>query len=59
MYEFLAPWGALLPLFSAAVTYVWVTEKRRKNMIQTFEMPPRTSRPSSRIEHSRLSMAHG
>lgn len=59
MYEFLAPWGVLIPLISAAVTYYWVIERQRKDMIKNFELPPQSNRPSSRIETSRLSMVHG
>ncbi len=40
MYEFLAPWGVLIPLLSAAFVYFHVTEKRRAHMIQTFEIAP-------------------
>lgn len=38
MYEFLAPWGVLIPLFSAVLVYVRVAEKRRKEMMEDFGM---------------------
>ena len=39
MYEFLAPWGALVPALSAAVTYLYVAEKRRVAMLRMVQAP--------------------
>ena len=33
MYEFLAPWGVLVPAISAAMIYLTVSEIRRKHML--------------------------
>ncbi len=60
MYEFLAPWGVLIPLCSAVAVYLLVTEKRRKSMIQAFELPPPNEKPApSRTASAPLSLVHG
>ncbi len=40
MYEFLAPWGVLIPILSAAFVYFPVSERRRAHMIRAFEVAP-------------------
>ncbi len=49
MYEFLAPWGVLIPMISAAVCYYYSAKSRREKMLEDFDLtppaPPRSSRP--------------
>ena len=65
MYEFLAPWGALAPALSAAVTYLYVAEKRRLAMLRMIQAPDpaeeslSTSASSYLRTFSRLSEVHG
>jgi len=37
MYEFLAPWGALIPAFSAILVYFFVTELRWRQLRSQIE----------------------
>ncbi len=39
MYEFLAPWGVLVPALSAIVVYVLVAEQRRKEQLRMIQAP--------------------
>ena len=39
MYEFLAPWGILVPALSAALIYLIITDIRRKKMLSLIEAP--------------------
>ena len=39
MYEFLAPWGALLPLVSAVISYSIVAEFRRRKLLKHIQGP--------------------
>ena len=39
MYEFLAPWGVLVPAISAALIYLTISEIRRKKMLRHIEAP--------------------
>ena len=39
MYEFLAPWGVLVPAISAALVYLIVSEIRRKQMLSVIHAP--------------------
>jgi hypothetical protein len=59
MYEFLAPWGALIPLVSGVVSYLLVSESRRKQMMKDIEAPPNADmRPFSSMRRP-LSVMHG
>ena len=42
MYEFLAPWGALVPAISATLIYLIVSEIRRKQMLSAIHAPDDT-----------------
>jgi hypothetical protein len=59
MYEFLAPWGVLVPVLSAAICYFLSSESRRKAMLEEFEFTTREEPGSSRVDQSRLSVMHG
>ena len=64
MYEFLAPWGALVPALSAAVTYLYVVEKRRLAMLRMIQAPDPAEESlltsaSYLRTFSRLSEVHG
>ncbi len=37
MYEFLAPWGVLVPAISAMVVYLVVSEERRRDQLKMIE----------------------
>ena len=37
MYEFLAPWGVLVPAFSALFVYIAVAELRRRRQLEMIE----------------------
>lgn len=39
MYEFLAPWGVLVPAISAIAVYVLVAEQRRKEQLEMIKAP--------------------
>ena len=39
MYEFLAPWGALIPAISAYIVYAVVTELRWRQALEQIEEP--------------------
>ena len=39
MYDFLAPWGVLVPALSGICVYVLVAKYRRKKLIQNFKVP--------------------
>lgn len=53
MYEFLAPWGVLVPALSATLIYLIINEFRRKQMLVYLEAPEGTSdRPGSKAHGS-------
>ncbi len=55
MYEFLAPWGVLVPALSAILIYLIVSEARRKRMLTQIEAPEGTpAQFASRMTGSRL-----
>jgi hypothetical protein len=55
MYEFLAPWGVLVPALSAIAMFIVISELRRKQMLVTIEAPETTSmRAVSGFNSSRL-----
>lgn len=55
MYEFLAPWGMLVPALSAILIYLVVSEIRRKKLLSFIEAPEGTpAQHVSRIVGSRL-----
>lgn len=55
MYEFLAPWGVLVPALSAALIYLVISEKRRKRMLGDIEAPEGAPpQMTSRMTGSRL-----
>ena len=55
MYEFLAPWGVLVPALSAIAMFIVISEVRRKQMLVTIEPPETTSlRAVSGFNSSRL-----
>ncbi len=37
MYEFLAPWGVLVPAISALIVYLAVSEERRRDQLKMIE----------------------
>ena len=39
MYEFLAPWGVLAPALTAALTYLFAANLRRRNLLVSLEAP--------------------
>ena len=39
MYEFLAPWGVLVPAISAGLAYLMVANFRRKQLLSSIEAP--------------------
>ena len=59
MYEFLAPWGVLVPIVSAVICYFLSSESRRKARLKEFEFSPREEEPSSRVATTALSNMHG
>lgn len=59
MYEFLAPWGVLVPLVSAAICYFLSSESRRKAMLKDWELDTRGEETSSRVHRSSLSVMNG
>lgn len=59
MYEFLAPWGVLVPLVSAAICYFLSSNSRRNAMLQELEKHTRDGPSSSRVHSSTLSEMHG
>ena len=55
MYEFLAPWGVLVPALSAIFIYLIVSEVRRKRLLAFIEAPEGTpTQLVSRMTGSRL-----
>lgn len=38
MYEFLAPWGMLVPAISAITVYAFIAEQRRKDLLALIEV---------------------
>ncbi|MCV6593156.1 MAG: hypothetical protein OIF48_09415 [Silicimonas sp.] len=54
MYEFLAPWGVLVPALSALVIYLRITATRRKGMMKMIHAPnEKCCRVVTRITRSR------
>ena len=39
MYEFLAPWGVIAPAVTALLTYLVISEIRRKRMMHHMDPP--------------------
>ncbi len=39
MYEFLAPWGVLVPALSATLSYYMVQRFKRERQFSTFQAP--------------------
>ena len=55
MYEFLAPWGVLVPALSATLIYLTVSETRRKRMLVSIEAPEADAQQlASRLNTSTL-----
>lgn len=55
MYDFLAPWGVLIPALSAIAIYFFISGLRRKQMISAIEAPELNSmRALSGFNSSRL-----
>ena len=59
MYEFLAPWGVLVPVISATICYFCSSEARRRVMLKDLEDATRVEDASSRVVPSSLSVMHG
>jgi hypothetical protein len=59
MYEFLAPWGVLVPIISAGICYYLSSNSRRKAMLDEFEFGETDPDASSIDESRRLSAMHG
>lgn len=59
MYEFLAPWGVLVPVLSAAFCYFVSSEARRKERMKDFEVSVREGVSTSRTDIRPLSVMHG
>ena len=56
MYEFIAPWGVLVPVFSATICYFLSASARRKALLEEFEVATRVEDTSSRVVLSHLSV---
>ena len=39
MYDFLAPWGVLVPAISAFLVYIYVAEIRRRRQLELIQAP--------------------
>lgn len=52
MYEFLAPWGVLVPAVSAGLIYVIVSGFRREKMMTMIEAPDGAPITASRCQLS-------
>lgn len=59
MYEFLAPWGVLVPILSAGICYYLSANSRRQAMLDEFEFGETDPTASSLDDVSRLSAMHG
>ena len=59
MYEFLAPWGVLVPLISAGICYYLSANSRRKALLDEFGFGETDPEASSLDDVSRLSATHG
>jgi len=59
MYEFLAPWGAFIPLVSAAIPFLVISELRRKRLMRDIQSPSAPDeRPFSSMSRH-LSLVNG
>ena len=59
MYEFLAPWGVLVPVLSAAFCYFVSSNAHRKEQLRDFQFSVREDHASSRTDIETLSVMNG